>query len=87
VASVEKIAVSVDRQLLRSAERLREATGESRSALVSRALSLLVAEREAQDRVAEYVEAYRRRPERRAEIDQARTSARRSLEALEWDDE
>jgi metal-responsive CopG/Arc/MetJ family transcriptional regulator len=84
---VEKIAVSVDRELLRSAERLRGETGESRSALVSRALSLLVAERQAQDRVDEYVEAYRRRPERRVEIDEARRAARRSLEALEWDDE
>lgn len=87
MASVEKIAVSVDRELLRSAEKLRATTGESRSALVSRALALVVAEREAQDRVAEYVEAYRRRPERRAELDQARAAARRSLAALEWDDE
>ena len=85
MASVEKIAISVDRELLRRLEALREATGESRSAVVSRALARLVAEQELQDRIAEYVEAYRRVPESRAEINRARAAARRSLDALAWD--
>jgi metal-responsive CopG/Arc/MetJ family transcriptional regulator len=87
MASVEKIAVSVNRELLRKAEELRAATGETRSALFSRALAALVAERQLQDRIAGYVEAYRRTPERAVETSLARATARRSLEALAWDDE
>jgi metal-responsive CopG/Arc/MetJ family transcriptional regulator len=87
MASVEKIAVSVDRELLREAEKIRESTGETRSALVSRALARLVAERRREERIAAYVEAYRREPEQPVEIDLTRALARRSLEALAWDDE
>jgi hypothetical protein len=82
----EKIAVSVDRRVLAQAERLRKATGESRSALIGRALRQLLSSERQAARVVEYVEAYRRAPESVAEIRTARRLARRSLAGLEWDD-
>jgi metal-responsive CopG/Arc/MetJ family transcriptional regulator len=84
--AAEKIAVSVDRRVLAQAERLRKATGESRSALVSRALRALLASERAAARVAEYIEAYQRIPERPAEIRTARALSRRSLAALDWEE-
>lgn len=87
MASVEKVAVSLERELLREAEKLRKRTGESRSALVSRALARLVAEETLEQSVAQYVSAYQRFPESPAEVEAARALARRSLEAVAWCDE
>jgi metal-responsive CopG/Arc/MetJ family transcriptional regulator len=84
--SAEKVAVSVDRNLLRTAERLRARTGESRSAFVSRALRILVRAEEHDARVKEYVEAYRRVPETAAEQKLARSLAKRSLRNVAWRD-
>jgi len=83
----EKVAISLDPELLARAERLRKETGESRSALVGRALRELLRAEERDRRVAEYVEAYRRVPETSREVAQVRTLARRSLAAVPWDDE
>jgi hypothetical protein len=83
----EKVAVSLDRELLAHAERLRKSTGESRSALVGRALRQLLRSEARSARVAEYVEAYRRMPESAQDVRRARTVARRSLGTLPWDDQ
>jgi hypothetical protein len=82
-----KIAVSIDRQLLRRTERLRKRTGESRSAVVSRALRRLFSLEERHRRVLEYLEAYRRQPEHPADVERARVVARKSLSSLPWEDE
>jgi len=82
-----KVAVSLDAKLLERAERMRERTGESRSALVSRALRALTGDEAHARRVREYVRAYRDTPETPAEVAAARASARRSLAALPWGDE
>ena len=87
MAKASKIAVSLETELLRQVERVREQTGESRSALVSRALRLLTREDEHARRVREYVQAYRDKPETAAEITAARASAKRALAALAWDEE
>lgn len=87
MARTAKIAVSVDVELLRRLEQLREQTGESRSAAVSRALRLLTREEEHSRLVEEYIRAYRDKPETPGEIIAARASAKRSLAALAWDDE
>ena len=76
-----KIAVSVEVELLARAERLRNATGESRSALAYRALRRLLRAEAHAATVREYVEAYRRSPESADEVLAART-----LSALPWDD-
>lgn len=83
----EKVAISLDRALLRRAERLRASTGESRSAVIARALRGLLAQEERLRRVAEYVEAYRRQPESAADVETARAQARKALRALPWEDE
>jgi len=87
MAKAGKIAVSLDAELLRRVERVRGRTGESRSALVSRALRQLTHEDEDARRVAEYVETYRATPETAAEVVAARDSAKRALAALPWDEE
>ncbi|MBI2390792.1 MAG: ribbon-helix-helix protein, CopG family [Deltaproteobacteria bacterium] len=83
----EKVAISLDPELLARAERLRKTTGESRSALVGRALRELLRAEERERQAAEYVEAYRRVPETSADVAQSRRLARRSLAAVPWDDE
>ncbi len=85
MANTAKIAVSIDPELLRRVERVRLQTGESRSALVSRALRQLTRDDERARRVREYVQAYRDTPETAEEIAAARASARRALSALSWD--
>ena len=87
MAKSEKIAVSLDPDLLHRAEKVRNRTGESRSALVSRALRLLTNNEERAQRVADYVRAYRRHPETIEEIASVRAAAKRSLSAVAWDEE
>jgi metal-responsive CopG/Arc/MetJ family transcriptional regulator len=83
--TVEKVAVSLDHDLMARSERLRQSTGESRSALVSRALRRMLDAEDHAERLRRYVEAYRTNPERPPELEQARTLARRALAALPWD--
>ncbi len=85
--NADKIAISVDHELLVRAERLRTSTGESRSALLGRALRLLLRAEGRARQVEEYVQAYERVPETTADERSARASARRTLSALAWDDE
>ncbi len=82
-----KIAVSLDADLLRRVERLRGRSGESRSALVSRALRLLTREEEEALRVRDYVRAYREHPETSKDVAATRVTAKRSLAAIPWDEE
>lgn len=86
MANVEKIAISVDHELLARAERLRSATGESRSALLGRALRLLLRTEAHAREVEQYVSALERMPESASDERRARAEARTSLAALPWDD-
>lgn len=82
----EKIAISLDPEVLAGAERLRKQTGESRSALIARALRQLLREAETQRRRSEYVAAYRRVPETSREVALTRKLARKSVRAVAWDE-
>lgn len=81
----EKIAITVDRDLLAKVEAMRHRTGESRSAVFGRALRMLMATEESRRKVERYMEAYREQPEDEAELAQAEALARWSLEAVEWE--
>jgi len=59
----QKVAVSLPADLLARVARLRERTGESRSAVVRRALELLLERLDHYEAVREYVEAYELLPE------------------------
>ncbi len=85
-AQTEKIAVTVDREVLARIERLRRRTGESRSALVTRALAQLAATAEHLERVKRYCEAYREQPESISDIDAARAQARLTMSGLPWEE-
>jgi metal-responsive CopG/Arc/MetJ family transcriptional regulator len=84
---VEKVAVSVDKDLLRAAERLRRETGESRSAIVSRGLRVLLESAERERRVRDYIAAYERCPETSAEVAAQRRLAARTLASVPWEDD
>ena len=85
-ARSSKIAVSLDAQLLARAERLRDVTGESRSALVARALENLTRAAAHELDVARYVAAYRAQPEDAAQLRTARELARRAARRLPWEE-
>ena len=68
-------------------ERVRHATGETRSAILGRAVRPLVEADRHRAEVAQYVEAYRRMPETGAEVRAARAIARRVVAELPWDDD
>ena len=80
------MAFSLDTQLLAQLERIRLSTGESRSAVIGRALEMLTSESARQHDVERYVAAYREQPESRSEIRSARRRARRTLARLPWED-
>jgi metal-responsive CopG/Arc/MetJ family transcriptional regulator len=83
----EKIAISLDSTLLERIERLRAVTGETRSAVIGRALLKLTHEELHAARIRRYVEAYRETPEQEQSVKTARKMARAALARLPWDDE
>jgi metal-responsive CopG/Arc/MetJ family transcriptional regulator len=87
MAGVAKIAISLDAELLRRVERVRGLTGESRSAVVGRALRLLTEEGRRVELIEQYQRSYRDLPERPDEISTARRLARRSVASLPWSEE
>ena len=85
--ATEKIAITVDAHVLAGAERMRRKTGESRSALFSRAVAELLRNGEHVARVKRYVEAYREQPESPEEVQAADALASEALRhAPPWDD-
>jgi metal-responsive CopG/Arc/MetJ family transcriptional regulator len=82
-----KFACSVEASVLERIERLRARTGETRSALVSRALLHLVEKESKAERIRRYIEAYQEKPESRAEIAAAKRVARQALREIAWEGE
>lgn len=82
-----KIAFSLDPEVLASVERFRARTGESRSAVIGRAIKLLTESDEKAERVARYVRSYREQPETPRDVQVARRQAKRVLAALPWKDD
>jgi metal-responsive CopG/Arc/MetJ family transcriptional regulator len=87
MGNAAKIACSIDADLLARVESVRARTGESRSAFISRALTLAMAEPARLRAVSRYVEAYRQQPEKAEDVRAARSSARKALSTVPWDDE
>jgi metal-responsive CopG/Arc/MetJ family transcriptional regulator len=81
-----KIAFSVDRRLLDRVERIRANTGESRSAVISRALRLITKAEARDEQIGRYVAAYREQPESAEDERIARRTARRTLARLPWEE-
>ena len=83
----EKVAVTVQAEVFRAAERLRSRTGESRSALFNRALRSLVRAEQLEAKIQRYRDAYREFPETEQELAEAEALASESLRhAPEWDE-
>jgi hypothetical protein len=67
-------------------ERIRARTGESRSAVISRALARLTADEIQTLKTKRYEEVYREFPESAEEVSAARASAKHALRSVVWDD-
>jgi hypothetical protein len=87
MAGVAKIAISLDAELLRRVEKVRGRTGESRSAVVGRALRLLTEQGRRAELIEQYQRCYRDTPEGAVEISVARRLSRRSVASLPWSEE
>lgn len=86
MARRRKIAISVSSETLAAAERVRNQTGESRSAVFERALAGLLAAEQRAERSRRYVEGYRRHPERAGEVAGALAAALAALGGEAWDE-
>jgi hypothetical protein len=84
MAAKAKIAFSVDSRLLARVERIRAVTGESRSAVIGRAIARLTSDNVHDEQVRRYSEAYREQPETPTEVEAARRHTRRTLARLPW---
>ena len=82
---MSKVAISLEDALFHEAEQLRARTGESRSALIARALKVLLKTEQREAEIAQYVAAYKAFPESDDEIDAAREFSRRALAFVEWE--
>ena len=81
-----KIACSIDAGLLARVESIRLVTGETRSAVIGRALAKLTSDEAHAEQVRRYRAAYLDHPEGPVEIEIARQHARRALARLPWND-
>lgn len=80
-----KVAVTIAADLLAETERERKKTGESRSAVFERALTVYLAGRHRAAASRRYVEGYRRHPERAADVRVAIATAQPVLAEEPWD--
>jgi len=78
-----KVAISLPAALLERLEELRDRTGESRSAVVRRALEVLLHRLDHYDAVHEYVESYRLHPETDDDLELGRPTVE-EFGADEW---
>ena len=80
-----KVAITLPTDIYRQVERLRKRSHTSRSAMVQRALVLLLNQADKQERVRAYVEGYRKHPETDEEIRAAHASAVDILTEVVWE--
>jgi len=79
-----KVAFSIDARILARVERIRSISGETRSAVIGRALERLTRENAHDEQVRRYLAAYREKPEDETQVGAARRQARRTLVRLPW---
>ena len=79
-----KVAISIPSGLFRAVERIRRASGKSRSAVIQDALRHWLDSQTHAALVREYQAGYRRKPEGRREINAAEAAAVRLLSTEEW---
>ena len=82
----KKITISLDERVLEQLERLRATTHEARSAVIARAVRMLLQRQEHEERVQAYVDAYRRQPESEADLAAADELALDTLSRVAWEE-
>jgi metal-responsive CopG/Arc/MetJ family transcriptional regulator len=83
-AAATKVAISIPGPLYQAVERVRKATGKSRSAVVQDALRHWLDHQAHARLVAEYQAGYRRKPESPREIKAAEAAAVQLLSTEKW---
>jgi len=83
-SATRKVAISMPAPLYQAIERVRKATGKTRSAVLQDALRHWLEHQSEAALVREYEAGYRRRPEGRREIKAAEAAAVRLLATEEW---
>ena len=83
-STATKVAVSIPRPLYQAVERLRKASGRSRSAVIQAALRHWIECQGQAARVREYEAVYRVKPEGAREIKAAEAAAVRLLASEDW---
>lgn len=76
----------MDEELVREADRLARSTGQSRSAVVARALRSFLAEHRREREVDRYVEALRETAETTSEVGALDEVGVDALSSVDWDD-
>ena len=79
-----KVAITIPHEEYRQVEAIRKRIRTSRSAVILRALESWLAARRELELDRRYREAYRRRPERKAEIEAQRAVVSQMLASEEW---
>jgi metal-responsive CopG/Arc/MetJ family transcriptional regulator len=79
-----KVAVSIPSSLYQAVERVRKASGKSRSAIIQDALRHWLQQQATAALVREYEAGYRAKPEGRREIQAAAAAAVRLFSTEEW---
>jgi len=82
--AARKVAISIPGPLYQAVERVRRASGKSRSAVIQDALRHWLEQQAHAVLVREYVAGYRRKPEGRREIKAAEAAAVRVLSTDDW---
>lgn len=85
MAHARKIAITVDGELLKDAERMARSTCESRSALLARALRQFLRTEEHRRKIERYLQAYREHPETPQEVATMDKLANEALSAVPWE--
>ncbi|QQR89791.1 MAG: ribbon-helix-helix protein, CopG family [Myxococcales bacterium] len=85
MAGSTKIAITLPDDVYDEVEKLRLANHESRSAVIQRAVRILLRHNERHARVREYVAAYKCSPESQDEVRQATALAKSGLSHVDWE--
>lgn len=82
-----KIAISLPDEVFEVIEKEREATGESRSEFLRRAVETLIRKKKEQEEIERYIRGYQQYPETDEEIAFAKFASLQALAENPWEDD
>jgi len=82
-----KIAISIPMTLLETIEHEREATGESRSEFLRRAVESFLRQKDKEEEIAQYIRGYQENPETGEELGWVEAASQAVLAEYPWEEE